>query len=371
MNSIIDIDQILLYYDTIQLFIGTAQIGTMYLCMLYDDHNIDKYIGIRISKQKLSLLLSGRNDLRSIFLSPEIPEEYFSITILEGNKYILDATLPTIEEYMLPAEDAFIIPSNDYSDLIEERLEWGKPIVHLGFIDNNNSHYIKASALSSLISDYQDFVTNTYKKINETPQARVITPNFNIFKSSAASFNLHMYIDDDLDLFGGSSMDSTLDFINALLDFENEDMLKESLGRIQGYAFSHYKRFIKGLVNNNLCIKSAWTTSDIEHPVSYNQIQSDKIQYAYEVLKRSTELEQEHIELIGFFLKVDSTNGDWKFYCTIDEKEYKGKSLNSEILNGLTVRTKDYKITCTKTAEKQTISDKLIEVYYLDQINEI
>lgn len=369
MNRIINIQQILLYYDTIQVFIGADQIGTNYLCMLYDDNETDRYIAIRVSKQRLAGLLCGKTDLRSIYLEPEIEGEYLSVTIMEENKYVIAEELTTLEEYMLPAEDAFILPQTNFSDIIKERLEWGKPILHLGFIDSHNSHSIKANTLSSLISDYQDLVTNTYKKISDPAHAKVVSPNFNIFSTSAASFNLHMFIDDDLDLFGGSSMDSTLDFINKLLDFEDEESLTESLGRIQGYAFSHYKKFIKGLLENGLCIKSAWTTSNIENPVAYNHIQPDKIHHAYDILQRRGELEEEHVELNGYFLKVDSTNGDWKFYCTIDDKEYKGKSTDSEILNGITVRTKDYKIRCAKTIEKQNISDKLIEVYYIQQID--
>lgn len=180
-----------------------------------------------------------------------------------------------------------------------------------------------------------------------------------------------MYVHDDLDLFGGSNMDNTLEYINNILNFNNEQSLTEHLAKIKGYAFTHYKRFVKGLIENNLSIKSAWTTSCLDKPVANNHISEEKLQQAYRIIQQSTELEKEIQEYVGFFLKVDSTNGEWKLYDEENDEQYKGKCLDPSILTGIRIRTTNYKIYCSKTAEKQNVTDKIIETIYLEQVEEI
>ena len=371
MNKAIYIDQILLYYDTIQLFVGLDAVQTRYLCMLYADNDQDKYLAIRTSTNKLASLFSGQIDLRSLYLNPEISNEYYSLTIVKEQEFEIIDKFENVEEYMLPEEDAFVIPQSGYADIIQERINCRKPIIHLGFIDANNSHDIKASILSPLIASYQEFVINTHKKISNTPESRQINPELYIFNTSAASFNLHMYIQDNLDLFGGSNMDHTLNYIDEILNFKDEQSLTNHLNDIKGYAITHYKRFIKGLIDNNISIKTAWTTSDIDNPVAHNHVSTEKLQQAYNVIQQSIELEKETQELTGYFLKVDSTNGDWKLYDEINEQLYKGKCLDPGILSGIRIRFTYYKIYCSKTAEKQNVTNKLIETLYIEQIEEL
>ena len=64
-----------------------------------------------------------------------------------------------------------------------------------------------------------------------------------------------MLIQENLDLFGGSNMDHTLNYIDEILNFKDEQSLTNHLNDIKGYAITHYKRFIKGLIDNNISIK--------------------------------------------------------------------------------------------------------------------
>ena len=371
MNKHIYIDQILLYYDTILLFVGQDGVQTRYLCMLYGENEEDRYISVKISNHKLSLLLSGNIDLRSSFLTPEIPNEYYSLAVNRDGELEIVEEYQDIQEYMLPDEDVFVVSQTDYSNILQERIQYHRPIVHLGFVDAHNSHDIKASVLAPLIDSFQNFVVYTHKKIAAEGEARLIVPDLYIFNSSAASFNLHMYIQEDLNLFGGSSMDNTLNYINAILNFDNEQSLTESLYHIKGYAFAHYKRFITGLLDNDISIKTAWTTSDIDNPVAHNHISREKLQEAYSVIQKSTELEKEFQEFVGFFIKVDTTNGEWKLYDEANEKQYNGKCLDPNILVGIRIRTTDYRIYCSKTAEKHNITEKISEIICIERIEEL
>ena len=174
-----------------------------------------------------------------------IRDRYYSLTIVKEQEFEIIDKFENVEEYMLPEEDAFVIPQSGYADIIQERINCRKPIIHLGFIDANNSHDIKASILSPLIASYQEFVINTHKKISNTPESRQINPELYIFNTSAASFNLHMYIQDNLDLFGGSNMDHTLNYIDEILNFKDEQSLTNHLNDIKAVSYTHldvYKR---------------------------------------------------------------------------------------------------------------------------------
>ena len=371
MNKVIQIDQILLYYDTIQLFVGLDGVPTRYLCMLYSGDDTDKYIAIKVSNSRLSELLTGNIDLLQAYIAPEIEREYYNIEYGD-NSFVITEHLEELSDIMLPEDGAFIIPTTSGKELLEERIQYHHPIIHLGFVDEQNSMNIGVEQLAGLTSKFQDMLHNIYKKVNRIHSKQILaTSQLRIFATSQGSFNVHMYINDELDLFGGSSMDPTLEYIQKILDYENEELLTEYLHGIKGYAISHYKNFLKELVESKISIKTAWTTPNIEDPVAMLHVSNEKLQRAYEITQSSIELEQESISMIGFFLKVDSTNGDWKFYNVNEEKEYKGKSTDSNILHGITVRSKDYTIQCVKTAEQQNITDKLTEVYYLSDIKEV
>lgn len=361
MSNIINIEQILLYYDTVQLFIGVDCVKTYYLCILYEEMAEDRYLAIKISPSKLSLLLTGSEDLRVLYLNPEIDKDYYSLAY-SSEGFIIKDRFEVPEERMLPEEGAFEVNAcrNAFEkDLIDERLYYSRPIIHLGFVDRNNNKKIKAETLSILLNDFQELLNNIYKKIDSGTHSAIRVPELHVFSTSLASFNLHMYVEDDLNLFGGSSIDNALLFLNSILDYQNDDLLIDSLSKIKGYAVSYYKKFLENLLENEINIKTAWTTSDVSNPVFSNYIEVVKLRKAYEILDKVSDLEEENQILNGFFVKIDMINGGWKFYDTNEECIYKGSSNNKNILSGLVVRTKNYKILCVRKSQKNIVTDKV------------
>lgn len=78
MNTL-KIDNILSYYDVPQIFVAKDIFSTKYLCLLYDNEEVCKYTGIKISNERLNEYTRGKIDLRSVFTKPE-DETYFDIT---------------------------------------------------------------------------------------------------------------------------------------------------------------------------------------------------------------------------------------------------------------------------------------------------
>ena len=104
METKLTIDQILDYCDVLQLFTARDTFDTLYLCLLYDDSPVCRYTAIRLSSKRLSEFLSGKLDLRFLYVYPEQDKEYFDVAF-EGNEYQMKTMLGhSLQEDRLPAE---------------------------------------------------------------------------------------------------------------------------------------------------------------------------------------------------------------------------------------------------------------------------
>lgn len=107
MNKRINIEKIIEYYDIPQLFIGKDTIGTRYLCLLFNDSGQHEYLSIQISMKMLSLFLSGKKDLRELFLNPELEDGYF-IAVANDNGFYLREFKDRPIESMLPSKRYYL-----------------------------------------------------------------------------------------------------------------------------------------------------------------------------------------------------------------------------------------------------------------------
>ena len=79
MNNELTIDKLLDYRDEPQLFIARDMFDAQYICLLYADEETPKYTAVKISNAKLADFLTGKVDLRQLFVSPEIKGEYYEV----------------------------------------------------------------------------------------------------------------------------------------------------------------------------------------------------------------------------------------------------------------------------------------------------
>lgn len=112
METKLTIDQILDYCDVPQLFTARDTFDTLYLCLLYEDNPICSYTAIRLSSKRLTEFLSGKLDLRFLFVHPELDQEYFDV-IFQNNEYQMGTMLKqTLPEERLPAEGYYMVSNS-------------------------------------------------------------------------------------------------------------------------------------------------------------------------------------------------------------------------------------------------------------------
>jgi hypothetical protein len=111
METKLTIDQILDYCDVPQLFTARDTFDTLYLCLLYDDSPECRYTAIRLSSKRLSEFLSGKLDLRFLYVHPEQDKEYFDVAF-DSNEYQMKTMLEqSLQEDRLPAEGYYMVSS--------------------------------------------------------------------------------------------------------------------------------------------------------------------------------------------------------------------------------------------------------------------
>ena len=112
METKLTIDQILDYCDVPQLFTARDTFDTLYLCLLYEDNPICSYTAIRLSSKRLTEFLSGKLDLRFLFVHPELDQEYFNV-VFQNNEYQMGTMLKqTLPEERLPAEGYYMVSNS-------------------------------------------------------------------------------------------------------------------------------------------------------------------------------------------------------------------------------------------------------------------
>lgn len=104
MSNILRLDKILDYYDEPQLFVARDKFDALYICLLYDDATAYRYTAVKISNIRLNGFLSGKEDLRAIFVNPENIGEYFDVVYDKGNYVATSLNASTISEERLPSE---------------------------------------------------------------------------------------------------------------------------------------------------------------------------------------------------------------------------------------------------------------------------
>lgn len=84
------IRDVLVWYDGAQLFLGIDQLGNSYICLLVEQEGID-YLTVRVNYRVLKSLLSGKIDLRELYLNPPKEEYYFVNSSDDRRLYIQKA----------------------------------------------------------------------------------------------------------------------------------------------------------------------------------------------------------------------------------------------------------------------------------------
>lgn len=333
MNKKATLLKVLFYYDVPQLVLVGDENKNTYLCILFEDDKM-LYSGIRISQARLDTLFRGETDLRDLYLSPE--DGNFVIVACREDGFVITERMHGVpDEDMLPSY-GFELPSpldEDDQALLADLANYRHPIVKLGISDVNDSHTIPLTHLAELGSKYQRLVSSLQKKLQpsiDAPGAALM-----VYGMQAASFNLLMYVNSELELFF-SPVDHTLNKIGELLSYESPETFRASIGDLRGHALKSLREFVGFLVENDYSMKYRWM-SNKESGVAYPKFDRKRLQTAYDILQETQELERVYVDVIGQITKASSVgSGEWTIR-PIQGKPISGKSEPASMLEGVTI----------------------------------
>ncbi len=117
MEDMLRIDKLLDFCDVPQLFVARDAFETLYLCLLYEDEPACRYTGIRISARLLDAFLTGKADLRQLFLQPENEREYYDVVFQSGEYRKTLSDEKTLPEDKLPTA-GYVLPEDARESIV-------------------------------------------------------------------------------------------------------------------------------------------------------------------------------------------------------------------------------------------------------------
>ena len=152
-----------------------------------------------------------------------------------------------------------------------------------------------------------------------------------------------------MNLFGSSELSDTFAIFDSLMLTRDENEFKSILQRVKGRTVSNYKNFIKILEDNSLAIKYKWVSSIADKNVVSTFVTNNRVSQIYELLMRNEELSSEENEYVGVFLASSVENGKWSLRADDLDKPINGESESVNLLSGVTIEKKMYRIRCRET----------------------
>ena len=359
MSIKVFLKDILLFYDTPQLFVACDEIGTNYICMLVEQNSTsDKFACIQISEQKLIHFCTGNIDLRDIFINPEMMS-FYQINIKDYNSNFFETEILETEIFpsrWLPEEGVFINIEQAQSEIIAESQARAKTIVHLSLNppESTSEPKINTLTLSEALLRFQTMLKYAYKRsIATLPYAQrkhLNTPEnyqLDVFAFARGSFKVKMQSQSFPNLFGETEISRALHLVDQLVDnINNVELSLQLLAENKGHFANTYINFLKYVAESQHRLSYSWAFSSLKAPIT-KQISSAQAQYLYEIFNQQEELKEETIQLIGYFDKVDEKYGKWRL---VDQENntHNGELAEDEslTLKGVIIGTKLYKLVC-------------------------
>ena len=366
--------KILEFYDVPQLFLAADKFGAKYICMMvrFDREIGFQYLSVQISDERLDAFLSGKLDLRYLYLNPEVEDAFYKVVV---RNQIIKAECfdrDNITERILP-EDGYYYEEDDDADnyeLIQKTQQERFTIIRLGFIDHQNSHEIDTECLSQALSAFQHMVSNCHQKLRGKQNA--IQSNLKVTTFKAASFDVEFKSSSPVDLFGSSDLSDTFATIDSLMRTDDEEEFKSILDRVRGRTVSSYKNFMKILEDNKLSIKYKWVSSIVDNAVVSNTVSTSRVSSICGLLTRNEELSSEEVVYEGVFLASSVENGKWTMNADGFNKNISGDSDSPSILSGVTIERKRYRIKCIEKLIQNVATlktENTIKIISIEEIN--
>lgn len=370
---------VLIFHDYPQLFIGSDQIDSRYLCLLVEELDYTlKYLCYPISINKLNDFIVGKIDLLSIFNNPEKEPLYILNT---KNDFEFDTPEEifyiNVPDRYMPQEGFKLTPIElDDETIIVESYNRNKPIIHLRMNENDENN-VSINLLSEILLNYQKIIKyafkNVLKNINYKSRLdldKIINYELKAFAASPGSFNIHLESSSTRDLFGDYDIKLALNNIDELItnDFNRDYIIKKLISN-RGHFINSFSNILEIIITKNISLTYNWSIPR-DRLVIKKTLTIDYAKKVYDLIKEKTELGIEERILIGNVVQADVEKGNWRMVNNEDKNEYKGISKVS--LSGIILKEQTYKFTCQEILEEENISGKektILELVNIEEVN--
>lgn len=350
----ITIDTVLDYYDGVQLFIGSDRFGASYICVLVFDAELgyERYLGVRVSKERINELRHNTKSLRFAFTHPEDGDYYF-LDCEDGSTILAERARPGFmpPDEMLPAEAyRCYFPSND--DLIlSEQKRIKAPVFTIGVDDAAGTHRAPTDVASILLGASESL----YDAVTRNTQNKLY-----LVGASAASLNLHISVGRDIDMFGRvpAETEAALRRMKELL--ENNVPVDE----MRTKEYNAVKKIYSALCDEGLALKYNFKVSEEDNEDNSVYISAEKLREHYNDLEETEEtISVESVELIGSFVSCNIKTGRWEIALD-DGKSVKGyQKDNKSILEGVVISDTTYDLNCKRETRRTKLGNDDIDYY--------
>ena len=360
-------DEILVYYDSPQLFTVIDKCKNRYLAMLINDDSILQYFVLNISKERLTDIKDSSLSIKEAFTNPEM-NRLFKI---EGQlvSSILSKDLSVND---LPDDNLYLNMLIDTSLLLsEQEKQWDKvrDSLNLRLINSGQpkEHEIDCGVFAKIISSIQNLITSQAKckyrnKFNISDIIEMSKLNFS--STYIGSVGIKFKTKDRRNLIEETRLTPILESLSEMVnECTIEDI--ENYFNKSNYDYkviSDYKNYLNTLIKNNL---------DVEYKISVkNQnishyLKNDEIREQYNNLSNYISNKTFYEDFEGILVAVDTKNRTFKL-------ESDGKIISGSIRKDLSKY--NYKVNTNVvfklevTQEKNRIGGNLIEKFKLIEI---
>lgn len=361
------ISEILEFYDVPQLFIALDSIGTSYLCLFYDYDENGRMLCIsaNISAERLNDFITGHIDLRRIYLEPEM--DLFDVIV---DNEIINATIRTTSptDVMLP-EEGYVVnySQRENREMIKTAVKENKTVIHIAFNYDTNNHSVPIDVLTNTAKNFQSLLNDAFKKVTKSNNTdcsqlfAVATP--------AASFDLVLYANESLNLFGGSKVADTLNLLSPLFG-EDDAAVANCLATFKNTQRS-YKNLMKTLAERNVSFKCKWVHETVSSLVYEYPITQERIHSLYSLASNLKMLEERDVEFEGKFFMANVRNGRWGLELEGHERPKYGVCIDADVLVGVVLKDQLYKVKCTEKPSQNPNTGKVYSTFVLTDIEKL
>jgi hypothetical protein len=389
VKSEVKIKKTLMYYDGPVVFLAEDNVGTNYICQLFErTQTTEKFMCVAMSLKTSSNLLSGSIDLKSIYVNPEIAN-YFILDMYQENETPLFLEeVDSVNPEWFPDEGLYFkngfdgnLGAEQRTNIINESIIKNTAIIELSLNppESNIAHIIEVERLIDGLGIFKNALNQAFKDsikgLNPRTKKALKHPDnysVNAFAMSHGSFKVHLQARTQADAAGEVSISKALEKLDEIINSVDDiDVSIEKLKNSNGHFVRAYRNLLEFVIVNNTPLNYLWAVPSSNRP-KYSIIEAHKFTPLYDKLVTMKELESVNVTFVGKAIKVDIPNNTW-IVETNDGKRISGR-LHPDYqasLKGIVVDTKKYKLECEEKIEEEVYNKKQKKIYLLKNIEEI